>query len=284
MDTAGAPELLDNVYGRRVQGGGRAKSPGTGQFFVGDINGSNDRSESLADLHSQVTEAADTENRQTLSGSDVGMPQGTIDRNSRTEERRSVDTGKSVGDLQSMTRGSLDEFCVSSVHAHPGNLLFDAEILIAFTAELAFAAGPVYPGNANSVADFEVIDGVAFLYHAAGDFVPQDQGLLGDGNDLRPIAIGHVQIRMTDATRFHFDQHLVRVGLWINHVFDGQWRFEFAQNGCSHRGYLEALEIVIRSLRKGCERVDTNPERNRRYGLAPRKKNSTEFRTRSVSL
>jgi hypothetical protein len=192
MDTAGAPELLDNVYGRRVQGGGRAKSPGTGQFFVGDINGSNDRSESLADLHSQVTEAADTENRQTLSGSDVGMLQGTIDRNSRTEERRSVDTGKSVGDLQSMTRGSLDEFCVSSVHAHPGNLLFDAEILIAFPAELAFATGPVHPRDANAIANLQVIDRGTFFHNAASDFVPKDQGCLGNGNDLRPIAIGHV--------------------------------------------------------------------------------------------
>jgi hypothetical protein len=214
-----------------------------GEFFVGDVNGSDDRSQFPTDLHGQVTQAADTKHRQTLAWLDLGVPEGTIDRNSRAEERRSVDTRKFAGNFQGVACWGLDQFCVSSVYRHPGNLLFDAKILIAFTAELALTAGPVHPRNANTVADFQVLDGFAFLHDATCDFVPRDQRLLGDANDLRPIAIGHVQIGMADATRFHFDQYLVRVKPRLNHFFDGQWCFEFAQNGCSHCVYLEGREM-----------------------------------------
>ena len=149
--------------------------------------------------------------------------------------------GKPVGNLQGMTRGSLHEFCVSAVHGYAGNFLFYAQVLVAFTAEIAFAAGPVHPRNANAVADFQVIDRGALFYHATRDFVPENQGFLGDGNDLRPIAIGHVQIRVADATRFHLDQHFVGVWFRLSDLFDRQWPFEFAQDGCFHCVYLDEL-------------------------------------------
>src|ERR1039458_1255132 len=243
MDAARAPQFLDNIYGRRVQRDGCAKASGMREFFVGDIDGSDDCSQPVPDLHGQVAQAADAKDRQTLAWLDLRVPQGTIDRDSRTEKGRSVDAGKFVWDFQGMTRRSLHEFCVSAVHGYAGNFLFDAEVLVAFTAEVAFAAGPVHPGNANAVADFQVIDGSAFLYDAAGDFVPEDQGFLGDGNDLRPIAISHVQIRVADATRFHFNQHFLGIGLRLSDLFDGQCRFELAQDGCLHCVYLDEFSM-----------------------------------------
>ena len=162
------------------------------EFFLGDINGSDDRAQPPADLHGQVTEAADAENRQTLACLDFGVLQGTIDRDPRAEKRCRVDAGKPVRNLQGMTRGSLHEFCVAAIYGYSSNLLFDAKILIAFAAEFAFAAGPVHPRDANAIANFQVIDGGAFFHNSASDFVSKDQGRLGNGNDLRPIAVGHV--------------------------------------------------------------------------------------------
>ena len=99
MDASYPPKLLDNVYGRRVQGDGCPKASGVRKFFIGNIDGRDDRSEPLRDLHGEVAQAADAEDRQTLTWLDVGVPQGTIDRDSRTEKRRSVDAGEPVGDL-----------------------------------------------------------------------------------------------------------------------------------------------------------------------------------------
>ncbi len=137
-----------------------------------------------------------------------------------------------------MTRGSLHEFRVSAVHGDASDLLFNAEILVAFVAELAFAASPMYPRNAYAVADLQTIDRGAFFYDAAGDFVPEDQGSLGDRNELRPIPIRHVQVRVADAARFQLDQNIVRARLRLLDLFYGQRRFEVAQDGGFHRVHL----------------------------------------------
>src|SRR5882762_266974 len=99
------------------------------EFFFGDINGSDDRAQPPADLHGQVAESADAENRQTLASLDFGVLQGTIDRDPRAEKRCRVDAGKSVRNLQGMTRRSLHEFCVAAIYGYSSNLLFDAKIL-----------------------------------------------------------------------------------------------------------------------------------------------------------
>src|ERR1700676_5672584 len=103
------------------------------------------------------------------------MFEGTVDGDARTEKWRSVDGGKTVGDFRGMSRGDLDEFCVPAVDGHTRNFLFDAEILIVFAAEIAFATGPVHPRNPNAVANFQMMNGRAFFHDPAGDFVPQDQ-------------------------------------------------------------------------------------------------------------
>src|SRR5258708_8634488 len=143
------------------------------------------------------------------------MLQRTINRNSRAEKRRRVDAGESVRNLQGMTRGSLHEFRVAAIYGYSSNLLFHAKILIAFAAELAFAAGPVHPRNAHVVAYFQVFDGGAFFHNTSGDFVPKDHGFLGDGHDLRPIATDPPQTSVAHPTRLPLAQHFTTLILCL---------------------------------------------------------------------
>src|ERR1700685_1590590 len=145
MSSASLPQLLDYIYRRRVQRCRCAKASSMCEFFVGNINGRDDRSQPHTHLHRQVTQATDAKDGQTLARLDFGVAESTINGYSRTEKRSSIDTGKPVRNLQCVTSGSLDKFCVPSVHGYAGNLLFDTEILIALPAERAFSAGPRAP-------------------------------------------------------------------------------------------------------------------------------------------
>ena len=91
-----------------------------------------------------------------------------------------------------MARGSLYEFGVSAIHGYAGDLLLNTEVLILLATELTFPACPMHPGNANAVSELQMMDGCAFFHYAACDLMPEDQRLLGDGNDLRPIATGNM--------------------------------------------------------------------------------------------
>src|SRR5580658_9344252 len=101
-----------------------------------------------------MPQAADTKHRQTLPWLDFGVFQGAIDGDSRAKKWRGVDRGEFIGNFRGMARRNFHELCVSAVHGDAGNFLFDAEVLVAFAAEIAFSAGPVHPGNAYAIADF----------------------------------------------------------------------------------------------------------------------------------
>jgi hypothetical protein len=194
VDATSASQLLDNIHRARVQRCGCAQTSGLREFFVGDINGSHDRPQPLPNLHSQVTQSTDAKNRQPLAWLDFGLSQGSTDRDSGTEKRRGFDAGESFRNLHGMTRRSLHEFRVSAVHRNACDLLFNAEILVAFVAELASAASPMHPRNAYAVAHLQMIDRGAFFDDSTGNFVPENQGSLGDRNELRPISISNVQV------------------------------------------------------------------------------------------
>ena len=68
MHPASLPQLLDYIYRRGVQGRRCSKASSTCEFFIGDINGSDDRSELYPHLHREVAEATDTKDGQTLPG------------------------------------------------------------------------------------------------------------------------------------------------------------------------------------------------------------------------
>src|ERR1700688_5158622 len=142
-------------------------------------------------------------NRQALPGLDFCPSQGSVHRDPGAKKRGGLYAGKPVRNLQRVARGRLYEFGITPVYSHPGNLLFDAKVFITFTTESALPAGPVHPRYAHSVAQCQIRNCSSFFHNAAGDFVPEDQRSLRDWHDLRPIAICHVQIRVTYATRLH---------------------------------------------------------------------------------
>jgi len=139
------------------------------------------------------------------------------------------------------------------------------------------------------VANLQMIDRGTFFYDPTGNFVPENQGSLGDRNESRPISISNVQVSVADATRFNLDQNIVCAGLWLVDFFQGQRRFEFAQDGSFHNVYLNESgmhDSVLCLKRANSSDLDSKWKGFPRtvYGLAPRKKNSTALRTRSVSL
>jgi hypothetical protein len=50
------------------------------------------------------------------------------------------------------------------------------------------------PRDAYTIADFKIIDGLAFLYYAAYYFVTRNQRTLDDSQEMRPVALGDVQV------------------------------------------------------------------------------------------
>jgi hypothetical protein len=91
------------------------------------------------------------------------------------------------------------------------------------------------PRYAHSVAQSQIRNLRALFYHAACDFVTQDQWSLGDRHDLGPVAIRYVEIGVAYAARFHLDEHLVGLELGRGDLCHCQWRFEFTQDRCFHR-------------------------------------------------
>src|SRR3954469_292460 len=111
-----------------------------------------------------------------------------------------------------MSGRRFDVFRVAAIHGYAGNFLLYAEILITFTAEFAFTAGPVNPGHADAVANFQVAYAWSNFSHFAGNLMPHDERQLGDTGELFPVAFSNVQIRMANAAGFHFDQHFAFAG------------------------------------------------------------------------
>ena len=247
MHAAHAAQFLDDIYGGRVQSGGCAKTFRTREFFIGDINGGDGCAQPDADLHSDLAQAADTEDRQTLAWLDFGVLQGAIHRDTGAEQRRGIGRGKLLRNFQRVAGRSFDEFGEASIHGDAGDLLLDAEIFVAVAAEFTFAATPVQPGDADAIADLEIVNGGSFFHDAACDFVAEDERFFDDARELGPIGIGQVQIGVADATGFDGDQDFVRAGLGLRDIFDAQRGFEFAQYGGFHYVHLSELVIVTQA-------------------------------------
>src|SRR5271155_3036203 len=269
MRAARATKFLGDICRGRVQSCGGAESFGVRELFIGDINRGDGGTQARADLHGELTEAADAKDRQTLARLDFGVLQGAIHRDAGAEKRRGVAGGKLRGNFQRVAGRSFDEFREAAVHGDAGDLLFDAEIFIAFAAEFAFAAAPVEPGDADAVADLQIFDGCAFSHDAAGNFGTEDQRFFDDAHQLRPIGIGQMQIGMAHAAGFDFDQDFVRGGLGLLDLFDIQGRFEFAQDGGFHGVGLSELGIVVALRTDGARPCNTRVSARSDSGLRP---------------
>src|SRR5208282_436493 len=96
--------------------------------------------------------------------------------------------------------------------------LLQAQVLVAFLAKLTLSACPLHPRHTDPVSHLDTLDRRAALHHAAYDLMSQDQRLLHDVSQLRPVAIGHVQVGMTHTTNLNLDQDLVLASFWPSHL------------------------------------------------------------------
>src|SRR5215469_4813679 len=154
-----------------------------------------------------------------------------------------------------MAGGSLHVLCEAAVHHHSGNLLLGTEIFIAFPAKFAVATGPVNPGDADPVSHPELSDIAAFFDYVAGDFMPEDYRLLGDGRELRPVAVGNMQIRMADSAGFHPNENLVRFWYRARNVLKGEGHLELMQDSGFQFIYLCSAQSVKTCGKPGTHRA-----------------------------
>src|SRR5271154_1669287 len=102
------------------------------KFLVGDVDGRDNGSQFLRDLHRQMTETAYTKNRHLLPGLDFRVLQSAIHGDARTEQRRDGSGGKPLRNLERVTRGSFHKLRVSTIHSDAGNFLVGAEVFVPF--------------------------------------------------------------------------------------------------------------------------------------------------------
>jgi hypothetical protein len=182
-----------------------------------------------------MAEAADTEHGEALSTGKIHLPEGPVDSHAGAQERCCLNRGKVIGNPHCVACWRLYILRVAAVDRDTRDLLLQAKVFVALAAEFTFTARIVNPRDAYAVSDFEVPYRRASLDHAAGDFVTQDQRLFDDSGQLHPVAVGHMQVRMTNPAGFDFDQYLIGVGLGPRNLFDGEGRLEFVEDGGSHR-------------------------------------------------
>jgi hypothetical protein len=188
----------------------------------------------MSALHCQVSKAADTENRKTLTGHHSCALQSAIDRERGTKKRSGLDWQDNVWNFQRMTGWRFDKFRIASVDCDPRDLLTAAQVFVPLAAEFALAAGPVNPGYADAVANLQIPHRCAFLHHAACDFMTRDQWFLYDSGQLDPIAVRHMHVGVANATRFHLDEDLIRAGNRSCDFFDRQSLLEIVEDGSFH--------------------------------------------------
>ena len=133
-----------------------------------------------------------------------------------------------------MTGGGADQFGKSSIYANASDLLPRAKIFVAFFARLAFPACPVDPGQADAISSFDSGGASADINDPAYDLVAENQRLLDDGSELRPVAVGDVQVRVANAARFYPDQDLSVARFWVWRPLNGKRLLEFVEYRCLH--------------------------------------------------
>src|SRR5437867_3758113 len=110
----------------------------------------------LCDLDCQMAEPANTEHSHSLALLDAGVPDGTVDGHAGAEHGRRFLGAESLGHASRMAGFGFDELRISSIDAHPGDHLGQAEVLAPLEAMLAHAACPVNPRHSHAIALLQV--------------------------------------------------------------------------------------------------------------------------------
>jgi hypothetical protein len=141
-----------------------------------------------------------------------------------------------------------DELGKSAIDGPAGYDLGRAQVLVPLFANLTYAAAPIYPGNAYTITDFHLRHFIAAFYDTAGDLMSENERPFHDCRQLRPIAVGDVEVRMAYAGRLDFDQYLVRTDLGSRNIFYAERLLEFSEDSGFHNGSIQVfLEAIIRT-------------------------------------
>ena len=132
------------------------KRPGKSKLFIGQIYGGDFCAERAPNLHGDVSQSSDAENRQALAAGNICLLECPKHGDACTEKGRCFNGGKTVWDFQSVARRRSCKFRVAAINGHSGDFLASAEILVPFAAEFAIAATPVEPWHTNTVADSQI--------------------------------------------------------------------------------------------------------------------------------
>ena len=125
---------------------------------------------------------------------------------SRAEQWRSAHIIVVVRNSKTETRIGRDVLGIAAVDRVAGEERAPAEILAARAAEIAFAASPSEPRNADAFAGPKTIDAVTEFFDVSDNFVSWNQRQLR----IRQLTVDNVQIGAANRARRHAHEHFAR--------------------------------------------------------------------------
>src|SRR5580692_8543008 len=230
MDSTFTAQLLSHIVRGCIERVSRAKSSGKFKLLRGNVDRGHLRAQSPSELHCKVSQATYAENSQALTRHNPGALQCAIDCESSTKKRGGFERRKTIWNLQRVSCRRLHKVRVATIHGDTCDLLPAAQVFVSFPAKFALIAAPVNPGHAYAIADLQIVHCWAFLNHATGNFVAENQRSLHDSRQLCPISISYVQVGMAGTAGFHLDQNFIRLWMRPFDFLDREPLFEFAQD------------------------------------------------------
>ncbi len=150
---------------------------------------------------------------------DLAQPQRPVADHAGAQERGCLLIGKAVGDrVDEIGRGD-HHLGKAAVGVLPGEAGVRAQVLLATTAVIAPAAGPMEPRHAHPLVQLDLGYALAHGIDRADDLVPRHDRQAGQ----RYLALGQVQVGVAHPAGQHPQPHLARSGLGHRQVGRLQW-------------------------------------------------------------
>ena len=185
--------------------------------------------EGTGDLYAHVAEAAEPDDTDLLAGADLPVAERGVGRDAGAEQRRGGGEVHALRDAQGeglvdddagrvAAQGVSAEMLVGAVvgEGRSGG----TELLQAFLAARAGAAGVDQAARSADVADLELRHLGADGCHAADDLVARDAGVVR----ARPFAAGRMDVGVADAAEKDFHLHIRRTRLTARDLQRGEFR------------------------------------------------------------
>src|SRR5215813_13312847 len=158
-------------------------------------------------LHSQMTQATDTEHSDKITGLRWRVSQGAERRESRAQQRRRIDRRQVVRDRHKPARLCDHHFGISAIMMNAGIFLVPTVHEIAIAAELAIAARASEEPDAHTLTDRPALDTGTKRVDPPDELVARDARPI-DGE----LALYRAGIQVADPTRLNTNPDLTRWG------------------------------------------------------------------------